>query len=96
MGFQYTIDLTILHNSKILHAVFFVYCMQARKQTMTTDCLLWYLTYQVGAEQAEHLLDVSQLVVWGGVGGFRDMGGGGKGWACCSLHCLSITQWVRV
>ncbi|KAI9521216.1 hypothetical protein NQZ68_010920 [Dissostichus eleginoides] len=32
---------------------------------MTTDCLLWYLTYQVGAEQAEHLLDVSQLVVWG-------------------------------
>ncbi|KAF3850468.1 hypothetical protein F7725_012240 [Dissostichus mawsoni] len=37
---------------------------------MSTDCLLWYLTYQVGAEQAEHLLDVSQLVV------FRDMGGG--------------------
>ncbi|KAI9535867.1 hypothetical protein NQZ68_039528, partial [Dissostichus eleginoides] len=47
-----------------------------RKQTMSTDGLLWYLTYQVGAEQAEHLLDVSQLVVWGGVGGFRDMGGG--------------------
>ena len=50
------------------------------------------LTYQVGAEQAEHVLDVSQLAVWGcsgGVGGLR-----GKGGVCCSSHHLSVAQWA--
>ena len=46
----------------------------------------------MGAEQAEHVLDVSQLVVWrcrGGVGGWK-----GRWGVCCSSHHLSIAQWA--
>lgn len=39
-------------------------------------------------------MSLSSLCVWGGGGGFRHRGSG-EGWACCSLHCLSIAEWSR-
>ena len=57
------------------------------KHSSVVYCVL----HQVGAEQAEHVLDVSQLAVWrcrGGVGGWK-----GKWGVCCSPH-LSVAQWA--
>lgn len=43
-----------------------------------------YLSNQMRAEQAEHLLNVPQFVVWGGR------------WFCCSLDHLGISPWAGV